>query len=399
MRSRYVEQLEHRASQLEELLNKVRTFYDRRSQLCSKTPSLPHLQLCPGFDLLEDYGAAVEESSRINAEYDSEEDEVGVVFPASRTGSGIEPDFSHAIPPSLGSPSSMPSVSHARSNSATMSPIPLTTPSIQMRMDAGLSSADIVPDPSLGDEELIPSDDELNARHSLSHSLNSLAYNAVWPPGHEPQHIVQSPTAYGSTEHSQLEAPGMSSPGRHSRSSSSPAAGSTSPPPRMPPMPKISRDFKVNDRRFFGKSSTFMILKKAVEMRSEYWRASGTADSPRHSDGYSDGSSVDDPATGEPAGSLHDTAETSYSTMGVPQEPDHAMLPCGCPNYGTPHPVRFIYPLRLHLAHRLAPFLQVGSPCFSSYLRLSSSNINENAGVYLLRRSKYLHSRSASTYD
>ncbi|GJE88259.1 fungal-specific transcription factor domain-containing protein [Phanerochaete sordida] len=281
----YVERLEQRASQLEELLNK----------------------LCPGFDLLEGFGQAVEESSKINAEQESdEEDEIAAGLKRSLSDG---PDFSHAIPPSLGSPP----IRVATSSNSILSAVPIASSSTQ-HLQSRSPSLEMAADP----EDLLPSDDELTMRDSLSQRFTQMRQEMRFS---DAEGDVESPM---SAEPLDFDTPGPSR--AHSRSMSIP--GSFTRRPSMPPMTQTALTAWAIDRRFFGKSSNFSMLRTAVDMKSEYWRAAGAAEgTPRDMD-------CDSPQSPLEAHSPH--------TAGVGEKDDReaqpALLPCGCPNYGAHHP-------------------------------------------------------------
>ena len=102
---------------------------------------------------------------------------------------------------------------------------------------------------------------------------------------------------------------------------------------------KINRQFSglaldniQSDRRFFGKSSSFMIVKAAVDLKKGY---------------QPDGKRANPPP-------LHKTAITFPPTPGTS---DITYLPCGCPDYGSFHPVSRSVSLAIHIYTRITHYV------------------------------------------
>ncbi|EKM51881.1 uncharacterized protein PHACADRAFT_262278 [Phanerochaete carnosa HHB-10118-sp] len=308
----YVGRLEQRAAQLEELLNK----------------------LCPGFDLLEDFGAAVEESSKINAEQESDEEEFRAGLEHSLSGSG--PDFSHAIPPSLGSPP----IPAPNSSPSALSAVP-SSATLNRHLQGRSQPLNVTTD----DVDLLPSDDDRTTRSSLSKRLdqirNTIRFSDV-------EMDAESPLSASSHD---FDSPGPSH--MHARSMST---GSLTRRSSVPPLNQSALTAFVADKRFFGKSSHFSILKTAVDMRSEYWRSAGILGGASH-ETESD-SPKEDQQGQSPLQSNEDETE------GRVDQPD--LLPCGCPNYGALHPwalavtpTKFVFPHAALLRSLVATYFDV----------------------------------------
>ena len=278
----------------------------------------------------------MEESSKINAEQESDEDEVGAGLQRSLSG----PDFSHAIPPSLGSPP----IASTSSQSSLSAVLNASNP--HRHLQSRSPSLDL---PASGDD-LMPSDDELTTHATLSQRLAQ-----IWstPRASDAEQDVDSPASTSSHDFDGL---GPSTPSAaHARSMSSPE-----PLMRrrsMPPMPKISRDAVGLDKRFFGKSSNFAILKKAVDMKNEYWRSAGVFEGTPPETEYESSKSTpgamqEDPRSPPQARPAHPKDGPCQTLPSDSIYPD--LLPCGCPDYGAFHPVspRRPLPLLVHGSRR-----------------------------------------------
>ncbi|KIP10237.1 hypothetical protein PHLGIDRAFT_115686 [Phlebiopsis gigantea 11061_1 CR5-6] len=293
----YVERLEARVSQMEELLNKV----------------------C--FDLLGEYSTAVEESSKINNDYaDSDDDAEGIYHVPS-----TDLDFSHAIPPSLGAPPP-PLPPHARKDSLqAMSPTPAPA-SFDFSLPQQSRSSSVDAQRGFTDPEaLSDSDDELTIRHSLADRLAHILDRSTGLNG-ESDARPSSPMSTSSYDQDRT--------GRPSSSAGSPGPSSSR------SRPSLSRlEVATMDRRFFGKSSAFTILKTAVNMKNEYWKSAGIVGG---------GFTVEDAYVSSSPERIHDDC---VSSPGATPTDDHAdmhtqrpeyseteILPCGCPQYGPSHP-------------------------------------------------------------
>lgn len=134
---------------------------------------------------------------------------------------------------------------------------------------------------------------------------------------------------------------------------------------------KINRQFSgmaldnfQSDRRFFGKSSSFMIVKAAVDLKKDY-----------HPDG----------STSNPA-PLHKAAITFPPTPGMS---DITYLPCGCPDYGSYHPVSCFVVSARSVCDRIAKmYCTSGSRhCVPIHLTLSPSFSHHRIYFPLLYRS------------
>lgn len=245
----------------------------------------------------------MEESSKIEAEFDEseEDDQLGPGARRTLSASIADIDFSHAIPPSLGSPPPLPPAHMRKDSLHGLSPIPPIASGSQTSLHDTLISAT----PSVHQaaaEDLIPSDDELTVRHSLGKRLVQLSQRQV-----DRERDSGSPMSSSSHDVDQASAQSPSSEPRSrplSRvpSVSSPTGSVTRMPPARPPVyASIGQD-----KRFFGKSSAFTILKTAVDMKNEYWRSAGMI-----------GGRVDEPEDQE---MLSSPEQVSDDPTPVPQE-------------------------------------------------------------------------------
>lgn len=175
--------------------------------------------------------------------------------------------------------------------------------------------------------ESLESDDELTPRLSLP---DQLAY------------LLDRPAAQSESE--QGASTPISSTSYDKGTASPPLSSINSPRPSSSKV-SVSRanfDIATNEKRFYGKSSTFTILKTAVDMKTRYWRSAGIVGGSRTSTDISSGN-------GSPE---HNHDDHSSGSTPVPTSPDDntssnaeknstaaEYLSCGCPSYGTSHPV------------------------------------------------------------
>ena len=311
----------------------------------------------------------MEESAKINEEYDEDSDDPDSNgFHRVMSISAKELDFSHAIPPSLGSPPPPPL--HTRKDSLNaLSPIPSSAP-FDFREPLQRRSASLDSHLSPKVEDLEESDNEFTLRNSLA---DRIAHLLDGPAGHAQFFDIDlgagSPMA--STPHD------MDHTGPPSPSVGSPTPGSKS-------ASRLNFEKATMDKRFFGKSSAFTILKTAVDMRSEYWRSAGIVGGSRASLDNSSGvdspdQSHDDHGSGPSTAAASPEGQSEAPPGEQNSAPTIEYLTCGCPTYGKVHPVSGASFLWLYIESpdlpRLFIFYSVGvtpsakgpciSPCFS----------------------------------